>query len=250
MPSIIKELSGYSGSQVFLMRDDSTVFVRKHGQNMRNLERLQALRSLGLTVPDVLDVQSDHYDMEYIRHSDMTNWLAQNSTDGFVVWIQDVIDRFKATSEIKDYLPTYQQRLENQSLRPLWNRLPFTPDKLIERLPRYLPSGQYHGDLTMDNCLHGTDGKFYLIDPLTTDYDSWVFDLAKLMQDLDCGWFIRNKKVMLHGKIWSMRSALISRYPEAADQNLLILMLLRVLPYAKTEKDQDFLIKEIHRLWM
>jgi fructosamine-3-kinase len=120
---------------------------------------------------------------------------------------------------------------------------------LISRLPRYLPSGQYHGDLTMDNCLHGIDGKFYLIDPLTTDYDGWAFDLAKLMQDLVCGWFIRDKDVMLHGKLWSIRSAIVNKYPAAGDPNLLILMLLRVLPYAKTIEDQGFLIKEINKLW-
>jgi hypothetical protein len=101
----------------------------------------------------------------------------------------------------------------------------------------------------MDNCLHGVDGKFYLIDPLTTDYDGWAFDLAKLMQDLVCGWFIRDKDVMLHGKLWAIRSAIVNKYPIAADTNLLILMLLRVLPYAKTIDDQGFLIEEIVKLW-
>lgn len=232
------------------MRDDQITFVRKHGQNDRNLERLTALRSLGLSVPQVLYQGSDHYDMEYIRHTDMANWLSHNPIDGFVVWITDVIERFAAVSEDRDYLPVYNAKLGQDSLKPLLSMLPFTTDQLIAKLPRYLPCGQYHGDLTMDNCLHGTDGRFYLIDPLTTDYDGWVFDLAKLMQDLDCGWFIRDKNVMLHGKLWAIRSAIVSKYPVANDPNLLILMLLRVLPYAKTTEDRGFLIKEINRLWI
>lgn len=250
MTSIIKHLSGYSGSQVVLMRDELTTFVRKHGQNDRNLERLAALRSLGLSVPHVLYQGPEHYDMEYIRHTDMANWLSHNPIDGFVVWVTDVIDRFGKVSAERDYLPVYQSKLGQASLQPFLDQLPFTTEQLISKLPRYLPSGGYHGDLTMDNCLHGTDGKFYLIDPLTTDYDGWVFDLAKLMQDLVCGWFIRDKGVMLHGKLWAIRSAIVSKYPIANDLNLLILMLLRVLPYAKTAEDRGFLIKEINRLWI
>jgi len=231
------------------MHDGRVTFVRKHGQNDRNLERLGALRALGMTTPRVLDRCDDYYDMEYIRHTDMANWLSHNPIDGFVRWMLDVIERFDATSTARDYLPVYQSKLSQGSLRPFLDRLPFTTDQLISKLPRYLPSGEYHGDLTMDNCLHGVDGKFYLIDPLTTDYDGWAFDLAKLMQDLVCGWFIRDKDVMLHGKLWAIRSAIVNKYPIAADTNLLILMLLRVLPYAKTIDDQGFLIEEIVKLW-
>jgi hypothetical protein len=246
---LIKELSGYSGSRVLLMRDGDRIFVRKYGQNQRNLERIESLRSLGLQVPGISSVQDGYYDMEYIRHTDMANWLSQNSPDGFIQWMQRVIEQLKRTSMVKDYLPVYEGRLTNPGLLPYLNDLPFAPSELISKLPRWLPSGEYHGDLTMDNCLHGADGNFYLIDPLTTDYDSWVFDLAKLMQDLDCGWFIRDKNLMLHGKLWNVRSALIQIYPEADDPYLLILMLMRVLPYAKGSKDREFLISEIHRLW-
>jgi len=103
--------------------------------------------------------------------------------------------------------------------------------------------------MTMDNCLHGVDGRFYLIDPLTSDYDGWVFDIAKLMQDLECGWFIRDKDVMLKGKLWAIRSMLVSEHPIVDNHPLLILMLLRILPYAKSDDDKRFLISEMKRLW-
>lgn len=246
---MIKELSGYSGSKVSLMSQDGMVFVRKQGQNDRNLERIDSLTKLGLDLPKILDRSTEHYDMQYIRHTDMVNWLSHNSIEGFLIWLMNVVAELAANGRIKDYLPVYEQRLQQPALMQFKDRLPFQFEQLLERLPRYLPSGEYHGDLTMDNCLHGVDGRFYLIDPLTSDYDGYVFDLVKLMQDLQCGWFIRNKTVMLHGKLWAIRSAIIKQYPVAGDPNLLILMLLRVLPYAKTIVDQDFLLKEIDRLW-
>lgn len=248
--AVIKHLCGYSGSQVLLMKEGQTTFVRKFGQNDRNLERLDALNDLGIALPKVLSRSSDHYDMEYVRHTDMIGWLSHNAVDGFVRWLLDVVKKFDATSVEKDYLPTYIDRLNNPALSPFIPHLPFNPHELIDRLPRYLPAGQYHGDMTMDNCLHGIDGRFYLIDPLTSDYDGWVFDIAKLMQDLECGWFIRDKNVMLKGKLWAIRSMLISEHPIVGDQNLLILMLLRILPYARSKEDERFLISEMQRLWM
>lgn len=232
-----------------LMREGQTTFVRKFGQNSRNLERLDALEGLHIPLPKILRRFDDHYDMEYIRHTDMVGWLSHNAVDGFVRWLLDLIAMFDATSIEKDYLPIYEARLANPALSAIMPSLPFTADELISRLPRYLPSGQYHGDMTMDNCLYGVDGRFYLIDPLTSEYDGWVFDIAKLMQDLECGWFIRNKSTMLKGKLWAIRSKLVSMHPVVGNHSLLILMLLRILPYARSEEDERFLISEMERLW-
>lgn len=247
--AVIKHLCGYSGSQVLLIREGDTTFVRKFGQNARNLERLDALETLGIALPRILERSDDHYDMEYIRHTDMVGWLSHNAIDGFVRWMSDLISMLDATSVPKDYLLIYRERLSSPALADFIPSLPFSPMDLIDRLPRHLPSGQYHGDLTMDNCLHGVDGKFYLIDPLTSDYDGWVFDMAKLMQDLECGWFIRNRNVMLKGKLWAIKSMLVAEHPVIDNRFLLILMLLRILPYAKSDEDKRFLISEITRLW-
>lgn len=249
MTEIIKHLKGYSGSQVTLMNEDQHILVRKFGQNARNLERIQQLSLLNLPVPKIYNITDKWYDMEYIPHTNMTNWLLYNHIDGFLSWFFSVIDKLSKSFTNKDYLPVYKEKLKILETANWAKQLPFTSNELINKLPRYLPQSQYHGDFTMDNCLHGTDGKFYLIDPLTTDYDSWVFDVAKIMQDLECGWFIRHSNVMIHGKLWSIRTAILQKYSIANDPNLLILMLLRVLPYAKSHKDCEFLIREIKQLW-
>ena len=58
--------------------------------------------------------------------------------------------------------------------------MPFTANELYAKLPKTLPSSEYHGDFTLENILYSLKDDFVLIDPLTTEYDSYVFDLAKL----------------------------------------------------------------------
>ena len=89
---------------------------------------------------------------------------------------------------------------------------------------------------------------FVLIDPLTTEYDSFVFDLAKLRQDLVCKWFIRNDNVYLDSKLYAIIDKL-NGFVYNENHNLLILMLMRVLPYTHNEKDKEFLMTEVRRLW-
>lgn len=231
------------------MNQGSRNWVRKYGQNSRNLERINTLVNINLPLPKIYTVTSDWYDMEYIPHINMTNWLIHNHIDAFISWMCLVIDRLSTSSRIKDYTKVYNEKLNELNSLDCKSELPFTFDQLLVCLPKELPQSYYHGDLTMENCLYGTNGKFYLIDPLTTVYDSWVFDVSKLMQDLECGWFIRNSTIRIQPKLWSIRSALLQRYPLANNPYLLILMLLRILPYAKNTSDQRFLINEIKQLW-
>ena len=86
------------------------------------------------------------------------------------------------------------------------------------------------------------------IDPLTSEYDSYIFDIAKLRQDLECKWFIRNTDVKIDTKLQQLQDKLKRRFPEAFDDDILILMLMRVYPYCD-EKDKQFIVNEANRLW-
>ena len=48
-----------------------------------------------------------------------------------------------------------------------------------------IPKTPCHGDLTLENILITQDKKLYLIDFLDSFYNSWMIDIAKLLQDLD-----------------------------------------------------------------
>ena len=249
MQEIIKHLTGYSGHTILLMRDnnDNVNFVRKIGDNTRNLQNLHNLKSIGISVPEIIDIKDDYYDMQYIPHMDITNWLTNNNVDILIEWIKHTISLLNKNSAAKNYYPIYSKKLEEYTEE--FKLLNFTVDELLRKLPKILPQSNYHGDLTLDNILYGTNNKFYTIDPLTSVYDSWVFDLQKLRQDLQCKWFIRNKGINLDSKLAAINDSLKKEYEHYSNDYLLILMMLRILPYAKNEKDKQWIITEINTLW-
>ena len=246
---IIKELTGYSGSTVLLLHDGVSLRVRKINNVDRNLERLQSLQSLDINLPRVLCQTENSYDMPYIPHQDMITWLLHNPIDHYVDWIISTIEKLQQNSVDWDWTKVYINRIDTPGLKIHWDQFTFSFEQLISRLPKILPKSHYHGDLTVENCIFGNDGKFYLIDPITTEYASWIFDIAKLQQDLVSGWFIRNQDVQLQGKLWDINSAILHKYPQANNPTLLIAMLLRILPYTQNVTDQQFLINDINRLW-
>jgi RIO-like serine/threonine protein kinase len=145
----------------------------------------------------------------------------------------------------KDYTEVYNKKLE-------WvdkEDLPFTKDELIAKLPKILPQSQYHGDLTLENILH-TSNEFYMIDAVTIEYDSYIFDIAKLRQDLECKWFLRDTNLMLDVKLSSIQKRILKEFPLANNDYILILMLLRVYLHTKPgDMERQFIVKEINRLW-
>jgi hypothetical protein len=226
---------------------DEKFFVRKTGDIHRNIERYDSLTNIGLSLPKIYNVFGSYYDMEYISCLEMKKYLSINPTTNIVNFLKETIDKLKEKSIEKDYTETYEKKLSSFDFSKY--DLPFTCEQLIDKLPKTLPWTEYHGDLTLENVLYDTNNsRFVLIDPLTTEYDSYIFDLAKIRQDLVCKWFIRNDSVFLDSKLQSIYDNLKS-YEYFENNYLLILMLMRVLPYTKNEKDKDYLMNGVKKLW-
>ena len=246
---VLKILNGYSGSLVELVQREDGMVVRKTNNIHRNLERLQALEKLNLQVPHIFDIDDNSYLMNYIPHQDIKSWLTKNPPQKLVDMIVNTIHLFATKSVLKNYTTVYEEKLEPLFQSEWRTQLPFSADTLIDRLPKFLPQSEYHGVLSLDNIIyHETDG-FYLIDPLTSVYDSWVFDLAKLRQDLQCKWFLRNNTLALDAKLAIIQDQLQQHCGWMNNQYLLILMLCRILPYSTDTKDQQWLLTEIYKLW-
>lgn len=246
MEKCIKELHGHSGSSIYLIEDNDQRYILKKKNVARNHERLNALVNV-VNVPKVWKYENDTLCMEYIHGLDMKNYLRFNNSNALLDFIIDSLDKFSIEHIDKDYTDVYNSSLS-------WivdnKELPFTKEELIAKLPKVLPQSTYHGDMTLENIIQRTDGKFFFIDAVTVVYDSWVFDIAKLRQDLECKWFLRRDNLMLDAKLKDMQQKILSKYPVANDDYLLILMLLRV--YLHCEKDSlehKFILKEVHRLW-
>lgn len=229
------------------MQGYERIFVRKIGDIGRNLERFDSLSNLNLNLPKIYEITGTYYDMEYISSLDMKKYLPTNKVDKLVDFIKNTMYNLSKNTIEKDYTETYQKKLASFDFQKF--DMPFTADELLSKLPKILPMSEYHGDFTLENILYDTSKKdFVLIDPLTTEYDSFVFDLAKLRQDLVCKWFIRNDNVYLDSKLYAIMDKL-NEFVHIKNQYLLILMLMRVLPYTHNEKDKEFLMTEVRRLW-
>ena len=85
---------------------------------------------------------------------------------------------------------------------------------------------------------------------MTSEYDSYIFDIAKLRQDLECKWFLRDTNLLLDVKVENIQDKLLDIFGLANNNYLLILMLLRVYRYTKPfSKEERLLTKEMNRLW-
>jgi RIO-like serine/threonine protein kinase len=244
--TVIKSLNGFSGSTVLLIEENSRTFVRKIENVERNYERISHLISCGFNIPKIYNKEGNILDIEYIPSLDMKTYLENNSINTLISFLIETLTKLSSQKNLVNYENIYKEKLE----RIDFDELPFTKKDLIEKLPKELPQSDYFGDLTLENILYGSDKKFYLIDAVSIEYDSYIFDIAKLRQDLKCKWFLRNSKVSLDVKLNKIEKEILNKFPEANNDYLLILMLLRVYKHAKPNSfEQLFLKREINKLW-
>jgi hypothetical protein len=128
--------------------------------------------------------------------------------------------------------------------------MPFRAEEILQHVPDKIPRSPYHGDLTLENILWHPDNGFYLIDTQSGIWDSYIFDICKLRQDIECGWFLRNNPADLDAKLQYLQQGLLAQWPAADNPALLILMLLRVYRYCDPDSlEQKFIIEAIENLW-
>jgi len=242
----IKELKGFSGSKIYLMRNDNGLFIRKMDNVDRNFIKLNEL-SQNFNVPKIYSYNNNILDMEYIHGLDMKSYLAVRDTKRLTDFLIDTLSEFSNNVSMNDYTNVYVDKLKYIKLP---SEITFTKEQLLEKLPKRLPRSKYFGDLTLENMIYGEDGQFYFIDGMTSEYDSYIFDIAKLRQDLECKWFLRDTKLLLDVKVENIQDKLLEKFELANNNYLLILMLLRVYRYTKPfSKEEALLIKEMNRLW-
>jgi len=242
---VVKELYGFSGNQILLMQKHEKLFVRKIGDISRNIERMQALAA-DYPLPQLYTVSKKMIDMEYLHGLDIKTYLKTNNYEKLLDFTLSILEKLSSNAVDKDYTETYIKKLQEVSV----DEMPFTREQLLERLPKILPNSNYHGDLTLENIIFTTDRGFFLLDCATTEYDSYIFDIAKLRQDLELGWFTRKDNAMLNVKTKHIQQKILQQYPVANNDHLLILMLLRVYRLSQPDTlERNFLLKGIKSLW-
>lgn len=241
---LVKHLKGHSGANVSLYCDGSAQYVIKDNY-VKARESVALLNNLPFYTPEVYEVTNDRIVMEYLNGIDMKTYLfnADNaSIDKLINFISSYIDYCISVSVKYDFVNEIQEKKTNLKRYIDLSELSFNTK---------LPQSIIHGDFTLDNIMYYKD-KFYLIDANPTELNSIYFDINKLCQDLDCLWFVRNETNKLHFKLicTKIKQQLLSKYPDIFDNNIIIFMLSRILPYTTDDKTRNFLTKEIDKLWL
>ena len=130
----------------------------------------------------------------------------------------------------------------------------------LERTDFNIYETMCHGDLTFSNIIITSssnfsidykNNKFFLIDWLDTYFNSYLQDLAKLKQELFYGWSSRyissSQKLnnLITGEyIWKkLFDHFISDKNKLLFKIIMVLCILRIFPYAKTEIDISWIDK-------
>jgi len=276
------ELSGFSGAKVLLIREGgSPAFIRKISGSPASNARLhaQAVKqklTAGLlgdyaTTPRVFGEGYEgglyYFDMDYIHGQDGVTFLRTANFTAIARFTEKLcrsLERFAALqdtalqtspresalakcSDILAATPTADIQ-SHRSIRQLMDVI-----KLVE-MPTNVAATACHGDMTLENIVVTERGDIVFIDLLDTFFNHWAADIAKLDQDLKAGWYMRKSPALplsvvshVRKSLSELREALCGGSPNFIAV-LVCVHLARILPYAKTAADRQFVLNRLDSL--
>lgn len=260
----IKKLVGHSGCSLLLLETVDGLVVRKQAEkndyNLRlkkQFTKQRKFKSSIIKTPNVYNADYIdglfYFDMEYIRAKS----LAEYSSSISITEITDLICLlFKSLNKNMVINPAVN-RIFSLKIESLEKML-VSNDKIIKALVKlknfdfkYVFKSPCHGDLTLENILITSNKEIYLIDFLDSFYNSWIIDLAKLLQDLELKWSFRNEEPSVNRdlRLLVAKETLINELLTLENSfdiintiyHCLLLNILRIYPYAKDSKTIVFL---------
>lgn len=273
MQKYIKSLKGHSGCKIELIHNGKDIIVRKTSGSIDYNIRLkkqcvkQKIFSLqNIRTPKIYNYGKNeenlfYFDMEFVSGKTFAEYLPQLSTSEIKNYVECIFDNifmqpiekfFPASNAFMNKINILEANLTNQK----------NLSEAFELLKKYdwslINKSFCHGDLTLENILITYDKKIYLIDFLDSFYNSWMIDIAKILQDVDLKWSYRNEKLTtnhalrleiakmtLIDKILNMKNGqeiLSSIY------HILLLNIIRIYPYTKDEVTFLYLDNAIDKL--
>lgn len=261
---IIKKLSGLSGCEILLCDDQHRLFVRKISKTIEYNKRLEQqcakqmlFSSRSATTPTVFQkgFADDlfYFDMEYIKGESFARTVLDipvDSVQGLTLDIVKALDIRRDKSATADDI--FKAKIHNLYFCQIIQK-----SSMRCRAINYLANcdfsdvykSQGHGDLTFENILIRRN-RLVFIDFLDSFYDSWMLDVAKLLQDIELGWSYRRQYPLnfnLNLKLILMKRALFSGIDNITNKEritiyrLLLLNIMRIYPYAKDANTIQFL---------
>lgn len=271
----IKDLSGHSGCKISLYRNQDGFLVRKSAGSPDYNDRLrvQMIKQAWYKSSKNADIRAPKvykngitdgifwFDMEYLNCITVARYMETVSIKEIAAFVDLVIDELHISDSIimPDTNDVFQKKIKS-----LYKSIP-EKDIFINALKRLesfdfsnIPYSKCHGDLTLENILLDANGDVYLIDFLDSFFDSWMIDVAKLLQDIELYWSYRHEEISsnLELRLTLAKDDLIKRIESLPDGNtkvlqiyyILLLNVMRIVPYAKDDETNEFLHNAVIKL--
>lgn len=262
------ELKGFSGCKLIIKEKDSHKRVMKISPNEQYNSRLKAQKkkqeSLQLKGFETCRIYSEGYvNGLYYFYMDYINGitLAKSMEDINLISIYPIMKAFSYNMvqyERKNLKANERFREKIKMLRFGIKEADATIELAFDYLDdfswEYVVDSSCHGDLTLENIMI-QNNEMVLIDCLDSFYDSWMVDAAKMLQDLEIFWSYRNESISnnLIVRLTIMRDLLMEEILQLREgenmvdtiYHILLLNLLRILPYTYDDKTKNFLINKI-----
>jgi len=264
----IRDLSGYSGCEISLMQDRGVVFVRKtsgsptyNDRLSKQCEKQRNYSSKFLKAPIVLDSGLTpsgkfFFDMQYIKGVTLAKYIETIDSASIQNLVDIISDSINAQKNIILNPKINTQEIFENKILSLSEETKSSNNQLLKTALQTLSQKDWshfentfcHGDMTLENIIV-SNGQLYLIDFLDSFYDSWLLDVGKLLQDLQCMWSYRRKggpnqnakiRLLIFRKLL-LQSLCFDKTIFVDSYYALLLSLTRIYPYAKDKETMDFL---------
>ncbi|MFI3291770.1 MAG: phosphotransferase [Opitutales bacterium] len=269
----IKNLSGHSGCGIKLYKQDDTFIVRKDAGDKAYNRRLKkqyfkqnSFSCLSIKTPKLLNSgyidDVFYFDMDFVQArtlSSIFQTIKINDIDTYIRLLFENLD-VKIPAYTENAKAIFQTKIEELDVQikdksPLVENA-FSSLKSFD-FSRITPSN-CHGDLTLENILLSASKEIYLIDFLDSFYDSWLIDVAKLLQDLELAWSYRyiEKDFNLNLRLSTAKGVLLAKIMSLpcgiehlkSVYMLLLLNVVRIIPYAKDDVTKNFIEESIAKI--
>ena len=253
---------GLSGSKI-LLTDKGTIKkylpVNNPKRSKFQIMKQQSFNNnifLGISVPKILDIQKNYFEMENIlgeSYSEYFDKCSKSDLDNFINIIKNYFKVIRTDSI--NYNPDLLNKLLIEKIDNLYkfskhkNFLNFLKKEVESNTFSNIPKSYCHGDLSITNIIF-VENKLYFIDFIDSFVDTFLIDLVKLKQDLFYKWALKIHSDNLRYNqsfdyIWKNIYGEYKNYFDNDFCNILdCINLLRIEPYLKKEK-QNLILKNI-----
>lgn len=269
----IKDLSWHSWCEITLYKDNDKFFIRKTAwrESYNDRLKIQANKQKSFISdkffkPEIYwewyiwDIY--YFDMEYLNCQTLASYMQSITVKEIstlvesAIWTLDI----KWEAYLDNTNEIFQKKIK--SLRNGFNDITWIENQALTLLENFdfsvVPHSRCHWDLTLENILITPEKKIYLIDFLDSFFDSWMIDVAKLLQDLEIWWSYRHEEMnsTLSLRLTIAKQALLENILELDDwknkveyiYHILLLNILRIVPYTRDDVTKDFLQKSLKQV--